>query len=210
MYLFGGISPSGFVTRTTFIYDPIENEWSSGADMPTAREHLNAVSAGSFIYVIGGRAGASTRANERYNPATNQWSTMAPMPTARSAMAMAHLDGTIYAAGGEVPMLFAVNEAYDITGNSWSTVTTMAIPRHGVAAVALADRILAPGGGVVQGLAPTAAVDSYVPNPQSGAGETAMSPAMSVARAQCAKSLRAADDAPSRVARGGGGAAHGV
>ena len=180
IYHFGGTSLSGFATRSTFIYDPVENEWSQGADMPTAREHLNAVSAGAFIYVIGGRAGASTRVNERYNPATNQWSTMAPMPTARSAMAMAHLGGTIYAAGGEVPMLFAVNEAYNISGNSWSTETPMAIPRHGVAAVALGDRFLAPGGGVVQGLAPTTAVDSYAPTPQTGVEELAMTPPGSV------------------------------
>jgi N-acetylneuraminic acid mutarotase len=181
IYVFGGTGPGGPATRSTFIYDPVANQWSPGADMPTAREHLNAVSAGSFIYVIGGRTGASTRVNERYNPATNQWNTMAPMPTARSAMAMAHLDGTIYAAGGEIPMLFALNEAYDITGNSWSAATPMAIPRHGVAAVALTDRIFAPGGGVVQGLAPTTAVDSYLPNAQSGIDDVALSAPAAVA-----------------------------
>jgi len=132
--------------------------------LPTAREHLNAVAAGNFIYVIGGRAGASTGANERYDPVADQWAPMAPMPAPRSAVAAGALGGIIYAAGGEVPMLFAVNEAYDIAHNTWSTAQPMAVPRHGVAAVSLGDRLFAPGGGTVQGLAPTTHVDAFRPS----------------------------------------------
>jgi N-acetylneuraminic acid mutarotase len=173
VFLFGGVDPGGAVTRTTFIYDPVADDWSQGMDMPTAREHLNAVAAGNFIYVIGGRAGASTGANERYDPAANQWATMAPMPTPRSAVAAAALGGMIYATGGEVPMLFAVNEAYDIAHNTWSTATPMAVPRHGVSAVSLGDRLFAPGGGTIQGLQPTAHVDAFQPSVVSVSEEPA-------------------------------------
>jgi len=176
IYLFGGIGPGGAVTRTTFIYDPVADNWSQGRDIPTAREHLNAVAAGNFIYVIGGRAGASTGANERYDPATNMWATMAPMPTARSAVVAEALGGFIYAAGGEVPMLFAVNEVYDIGQNTWSTATPMAVPRHGVAAVSLGDRIFAPGGGTIQGLQPTNHVDAFRPSVVSVSDEAPASP----------------------------------
>ncbi len=165
IYVFGGVDPSGVARRSVFIYDPATNHWTAGADMPTAREHLNAAGIGDFIYVIGGRSGGtSTNANERYQPATNTWATMTPMPTARAAAAVAAFGNRIFAAGGETPMLFAVNEVYDIATNSWSNAAAMAIPRHGIAAVTLDDRILTPGGGTVQGLQPTAAVDSFVPS----------------------------------------------
>jgi hypothetical protein len=162
--VFGGVDAAGTVRRTTFIYDPLNDQWSQGANMPTAREHLNAVTVGDAIYVIGGRNSfTSFNVNERYSPLTNQWQTMTPMPTARSATAAAALDNVVYVAGGEVPHLFDVNEAYDVTSDSWTRVAPMVLPRHGVAAVPLHDRILAPAGGTVQGLSPTDHVDAFVP-----------------------------------------------
>jgi hypothetical protein len=65
--------------------------------------------------------------------------------------------------GGEVPQLFDVNEVYDPLTDSWTTALPMPIPRHGIAAVALDDRVLCPAGGTVQGLQPTTAADSFVP-----------------------------------------------
>jgi N-acetylneuraminic acid mutarotase len=75
----------GWRSGLTYVYDLVTGMWTSGADMPTVREHLTAAAWGQHIYVIGGRAGASTPANERYHPATNTWQVMAPMPTARAA-----------------------------------------------------------------------------------------------------------------------------
>lgn len=165
IYVFGGVDPARIARRTTFIYDPAADEWTRGADMPTAREHLTAARVGDFIYVIGGRRGGSFNLNERYDTANNQWRTMAPMPTARSAMVVASFGRRIVVAGGEVPRLFEVNEVYDVVSDTWDCDLDMAIPRHGLAAVTLEDRILAPAGGLVQGLAPTALVDSFIPPP---------------------------------------------
>jgi hypothetical protein len=165
IYVFGGVNAAGAAQESVFIYDPATNQWTAGADMPTAREHLNAAVVGDFVYVIGGRSGGtSTNANERYDPATNSWQTRTPMPTARAAAAVATFGNRIFAAGGETPMLFAVNEVYDVATDSWSNAAAMDIPRHGIAAVTLDDGILTPGGGTVQGLQPTAAVDSFVPS----------------------------------------------
>jgi N-acetylneuraminic acid mutarotase len=182
VYLFGGVNAAGAAQKSVFVYDPGTNQWSTGADMPTAREHLNAAAVGDFIYVIGGRdGGSSTNANERYHPATDTWEPMTPMPTARAAAAVASFGNRIFAAGGETPMLFSVHEVYDVATDSWSNAATMAIPRHGIAAVTLDDRILTPGGGVVQGLQPTAAVDSFVPS--IGAAAPACPPAPGACRA---------------------------
>ena len=59
IYVFGGDDTAGLATPSTFIFDPVDTQWTTGAVMPTAREHLNAVTAGDFIYVIGGRGGNS-------------------------------------------------------------------------------------------------------------------------------------------------------
>jgi N-acetylneuraminic acid mutarotase len=163
IYLFGGVGPGGAAQRSTFIYNPSLNQWSSGANMPTAREHLMAAAAGQYIYVIGGRSVGARNVVERYHPDSNTWSTMTPMPTARSASACAAFGPRIIVAGGEVPMLHAVNEVYDILTNTWNCQAPMAIPRHGIAAVRLDDRILTPAGGVEQGLGPTMEVDSFAP-----------------------------------------------
>ncbi len=60
-------------------------------------------------------------------------------------------------------MLFDVHEVYDPSDDSWTIAPAMPIPRHGVAAVALDNGFLTPAGGTVQGLAPTAAVDVFIP-----------------------------------------------
>lgn len=169
IYVFGGENDAGDVQASTLIFDPVADEWSIGADMPTARGHLTASVAGDLIFVIGGRNGNSQNpggtldVNEAYDPVSDQWQTLAPMPTARSAPAQATFDGKIYVAGGEIPQLFAVHEVYDVATDTWDGAPSMPIPRHGVAAVALDDRILLPAGGVVQGVLPTAMVDSFVP-----------------------------------------------
>jgi hypothetical protein len=161
--VFGGVASGGGATASTFVYDPGTNTWSTGMDMPTAREHLMAEPLGPHIYVIGGRTGGSFAVNERYDPAANTWTTLTPMSTARSASATAVFDGRIFVMGGETPMLFAKNEVYDPVANAWSAQAPMPIPRHGIAAVALDDRIFLPAGGVVQGLLPTTSADSFRP-----------------------------------------------
>ena len=164
IYVFGGINGAGVVQVSTLIFDPVADAWSIGADMPTAREHLTASVAGDLIYVIGGRSGSSLNVNEAYNPVSDQWLTLAPMPTPRSAPAQATFDGKIYVAGGEIPQLFAIHEVYDVATDTWDGAPSMPIPRHGIAAIALDDRILIAAGGLVQGVLPTAMVDSFVPS----------------------------------------------
>jgi hypothetical protein len=163
IYLFGGANTSDVAQATTFIYDPALDSWTQGASMSTPREHTNAVRLGQGIHVIGGRAGPATGAHERYDPQSDSWQVLAPMPTARSAGAVAELDGRLYYMGGEIPMLFDVSEGYEPSTDRWFEATSMPLPRHGVAAVTLDDRILVPAGGVIQGLLPTAHVDSVVP-----------------------------------------------
>jgi hypothetical protein len=164
VYVFGGVSAAGTAQSTTYIYDPVADNWSTGASMSVAREHLTAVAHEEFVYVIGGRVGGSARnTNERYDTVQNTWQTMTPMPTARSAMGLAVFAGRIHVVGGEIPQLFSIHEVYDIPTDAWSESIPMPVPRHGLGAVTLDVEIFFPGGGTIQGLAPTTHVDAFVP-----------------------------------------------
>lgn len=82
----GGQNAKQLVPQTE-VFDG--SSWTTAADMPTPREHLAAVSDGTYVYAIGGRflsADKNSAANERFD---SQSGTLPPMPTARHAEVVA-------------------------------------------------------------------------------------------------------------------------
>ena len=77
------------------------NNWTEGANLPTARGALTANFINGTLYAIGGidSLGASN-SNQAYDPKTNRWTEKAPMPTAREHLTSAVVDGKLYAIGG--------------------------------------------------------------------------------------------------------------
>ncbi len=123
------------------IYDPVVNTWAQGADMPTATTYGRAVTAGSYIYYVGGIAGATTAAVHRYNPSNNSYAPMAPLNTPRVSGELMSLGNRLYAINGGnstfftgVPIAQSV-EIYSIATNSWAyglpTVTKTAASSGG-------------------------------------------------------------------------------
>jgi len=126
------------------VYNSVANNWTTAADMPTARWWLAAVGASNGkIYAIGGYLGGGGSLGngqysaarilntvEEYDPGTNTWTTKAPMPTPRAGLtAVATPDGKIYAIGGNngqnLVNYLATVEVYDTATNTWSTETPM-------------------------------------------------------------------------------------
>jgi non-specific serine/threonine protein kinase len=125
-------------------------QWTSGASIPTPREHLAAVSEGEHLYAVGGRAlspDKNSAALERYDPATDRWQRLPDMPTARGGLGAAIVDGHLFAVGGESPTraLGAV-ESYDIARKAWSRGPSMRTARHGIAVAAIGNSLYALGG----------------------------------------------------------------
>jgi N-acetylneuraminic acid mutarotase/predicted Ser/Thr protein kinase len=133
---------------TTEVFDG--KQWSGGANIPTAREHLAAASDGHFVYAVGGRAlspDKNSPALERYDPGADRWQRLPDMPTARGGVGAAIADGHLFAVGGESSTdALGEVESYNLASKKWSTAPSMRTPRHGIAVAAIDRSLYALGG----------------------------------------------------------------
>ena len=107
-----------------FIYDPLENQWHEGKQMPTARGALTANFVNGMLYAIGDQSLSSSSSpsgilttNEPYDTGPNTWTTKAAMPTARHHTSSSVVNGKLYAIDGRVEGISPtvnvdVNEVY--------------------------------------------------------------------------------------------------
>ncbi len=143
-------------TAAVEVFDPQTNTWSSAASMPTLRDHLAVVTAGSRIYAIGGRPNLDYSNNmkvvEEYDPESNQWQSRAKLPTARSGIAAGVIEGRIYVLGGESEKgTYATNEMYIPESDQWQAMTPMPTARHGLGAAVVDGRLYVISGGPTPG-----------------------------------------------------------
>lgn len=154
-----------FDTASVLVFDPIAEEWSAVADMPTARNSHAAAVIDDKMYVVGGRqfieqdngeyANVNVASLEVYDPEAESWETLAPLPKAAGGITAATVDGKLYAFGGEqwVPEQAVIAEAwvYDPVLDQWTSVPDMPTPRHGMAAGAIGNQIYVFGGATETG-----------------------------------------------------------
>jgi N-acetylneuraminic acid mutarotase len=148
LYVVGGFAEHFPVpqtpTNTLFIYDPVTDEWTRGADMPTRRGALTAKFVNGILYAVGGLDHIALPVNEAYDPRTNTWTIKAPMPTPREHLASGVVDGKLYVMGGiqgsELTIL-DVNEEYDPISDKWITKAPMPSRRGSIDAASLSDSI---------------------------------------------------------------------
>jgi N-acetylneuraminic acid mutarotase len=143
----GGQNAKQLVPQTE-VFDG--NSWTDAANMPTPREHLAAVSDGSYVYTVGGRflsADKNSAAFERFDPQSGTWTKLVDMPTPRGSYGATFIDGRVVAVGGEEPtQVLAVVEMYDIADGKWSTLTPMPTARHGEAVATVGNTVYVIGG----------------------------------------------------------------
>jgi serine/threonine protein kinase len=143
-----GGQDDGRLLETTEVFDG--RRWTEGADIPTPRDHLAAVSDGDALYAVGGRAlgpDKNSAALERYDPASDSWEELADMPTARGGLGAAISGSRLVAVGGESPT-HAIQEveSYSIADGEWSSASPMRTPRHGLVVEAIGSAVYAFGG----------------------------------------------------------------
>lgn len=126
------------------------NAWHDAADMPTPREHLAAVSDGTYVYALGGRflsADKNSAAFERFDPQSGTWTKLVDMPTPRGSYGAGFIDGRIVAVGGEEPtQVVGVAEMYDIADGTWTTLRPMPTPRHAQVVAVVGNTVYCIGG----------------------------------------------------------------
>ena len=97
-------------------YDPVTDDWTTKASMPTSRTAV-ASAVNGVIYVIGGIGGGSILSTvEAYDPVTDVWTTKTSMPTSRTFLSTSAVNGKIYAIGGALGAPWngiSTVEAYD-------------------------------------------------------------------------------------------------
>jgi serine/threonine protein kinase/N-acetylneuraminic acid mutarotase len=143
----GGQNAKQLVPQTE-VFDG--SSWKDAADMPTPREHLAAVSDGTYVYAIGGRFLSSDKnsaALDRFDPASGTWTKLVGMPTPRGSYGATYIDGRIVAVGGEEPtVVLNVVEMYDIADGRWSTLPPMPTARHAEVVATVGNTIYVIGG----------------------------------------------------------------
>lgn len=147
LVVLGGQNDKQLVLQTE-VFDG--SSWVDAAAMPTPREHLAAVSDGTYVYTLGGRslsADENSAAVERFDPASNTWETLPDMPTARGSYGATFIDGQIVAVGGEEPTrVLATVEMYDIATQKWTTLAPIGIPVHGQVVATVGNTVYCIGG----------------------------------------------------------------
>ncbi len=134
---------------TMDIYDPANDTWTQGPDLPIAVSALMAIGINDKIYVMGGEtanAGPSTALFE-FDPVTQAWIQLADMPMASHKSAIAGMDGEILVSGGhgggfQVAALYR----YNLATETWSVGTPMSESREGVRGVGMDGQFLVYGG----------------------------------------------------------------
>ena len=140
------------VIKTVEEYDPVKDNWTKKADMPTARCFLSTSVVDGKIYAIGGFSKYVWNALstvEVYDPVADTWMKCLDMPTRRGVLSTSVVNGKIYAIGGAdiegQPSLSTVEE-YDPVKNAWMKKSDMPTARGGLTTSVVNDEIYAMGG----------------------------------------------------------------
>jgi N-acetylneuraminic acid mutarotase len=143
----GGQNNKELVAQTE-IFDG--TSWKDAADLPIPREHLAAVSDGTYLYAIGGRFHSpdkNSAAVHRFDPASGTWTRLVGMPTPRGSFGATYIDGRIVAAGGEEPTtVLNVVEMYDIAAGKWSTLPPLPTRLHAEVVATVGNTVYCIGG----------------------------------------------------------------
>jgi N-acetylneuraminic acid mutarotase len=110
----GGRNGRTSTMTTNEIYDTATGQWRQGADVPTGRSGVAAVSLGGYVYFFGGeqfdRGQSTFDEAERYDPTADQWARLPDMPTPRHGLAAAAIGGQIYVVSGGPEAGFAFSD----------------------------------------------------------------------------------------------------
>jgi non-specific serine/threonine protein kinase len=161
LYVMGG-RDAGLLIGPTEAFDGVS--WQDRAAIPTARDHLAAVSDGHAVFAGGGRFLDPDRlsdAFQRYDPTTDKWVELPVLPTARGGLGLTLFGGRLVAAGGEdSSRVFSQVELFDLAAGRWTAVQPMRTPRHGLGLNAVGDVVYALVGGTAAGVAPSTVLEA--------------------------------------------------
>jgi N-acetylneuraminic acid mutarotase len=150
IYVVGGITAGGTPLAALEIYDPVNDTWSQGPEMPEPRHHAGVAAVNGRLYVIGGygpghypwsEAGAATVFE--FDPVAKRWAHKSPMAQPRSAFTAVAVGEKIHCIGG---LEGRVHEAYDVARDTWETLPDMPSGREHLASAVIGTTLYVMGG----------------------------------------------------------------
>jgi N-acetylneuraminic acid mutarotase len=156
-YIFGG-GANGEITTDALVL--ANNQWKAlpGAALPEPRRYSAAVSAGKYIYLLGGMFKDNdyttvTNTFWRWRPGLKKWEVLAPLPgPARINHVMTTIGNSIYvftggttAPANDVANLNDVYK-YDLDTHSWTRLPDLPVHNRAWSAVSVGERVLLIGG----------------------------------------------------------------
>ncbi len=172
--------PSEVPTEFIWAFDPANNEWIQGPEIPEGRRRGSsglALYNDKFYIVAGnndGHDGGFVPWFDEYDPATGTWTVLTDAPRARDHFHAAVIGDKLYAAGGRLsggtggvfaPTVSEV-DVYDFTSGTWSTLPSdQNIPteRAGTATVNFNDKLIVIGGETKDSLSAFDTTESFDP-----------------------------------------------
>ncbi len=164
--------------ENVLIYDPGEDAWSVGPEIPEDRRRgaAGVVVYDDYVYVVAGNDGGhgphATAVDwfDRFDPRTGSWERLPPAPRGRDHFHAAVVGNRLYAVGGRdsgvegfIDSTFAEVDVYDFESGSWSTLADAALPTEragGVTAAVGRHVVIAGGEGFGQAWGETEALDT--------------------------------------------------
>jgi len=113
IYVIGGRSPANL--NLNLMYNPIANNWTMKAPMPSNRSGIVGAVYDERIFVFGGEGAEVFNNTEEYIPSEDAWKCRSPMPTGRHGLGAAVIGNYIFTleGGAEVGLYISgTNEAY--------------------------------------------------------------------------------------------------
>ena len=172
IWVAGGLTAEGAGSAEVFFYEPVDDSWTEGPDLPAPVHHSALVSDGASLWLVGGYAGngfdAPTADVWRLDSsAAEGWVADEPLPEPRGAGAAAWDGSRIVYAGGVGPDGVS-GAVFAFEDGAWGQVARLAKPREHLAATSDGQRAVFVVGGRVGGL------DANLPTADLIEGDTAM------------------------------------
>jgi N-acetylneuraminic acid mutarotase len=167
IYVFGAMSgkfPYEKPLKNILIYNPIEDEWKIGSEIPEDRRRgsTGVIVKNNKAYVISGIVDGHNSTHvpwvDSYDFETDSWQILADAPRPRDHFHAAYQNGKIYAAGGRNSS-YATNQIFDLTipevdiydieSNTWCTLSnknTIPTMRAGTSVAFIENDLIVIGG----------------------------------------------------------------
>lgn len=145
-------SLTGPASGSTFVYDPLEDEWSERAPLPAGTERAGGCVAvlGTDLYVFGGgNSSQATSFASVYDTVRDTWRELSPLPETREHCLAFESGGKIYIASGRthtIPEFRAATLEFDPDAETYQPKQPIPTPRGGAAGALLGGRLFVFGG----------------------------------------------------------------